>query len=99
MAELTALLVDRRSWARLLDDAFTGFLADQSPAETALCGVDDAPSTPAYTIRTAFRGGGKLGSCPGPPQPRVLHKTVKNLVPGNIKILYETHNLELKNSA
>ena len=72
LAELTALLVDRRSWARLL--------ADQSPAETALCGVDDASSIPAYTIRTAFRGVGKLGSCPGPPQPRVLHKNSKNLL-------------------
>jgi len=38
---------------------------------------------------------GKLGSCPGPPQLGGLHKNSKKIITqGNIKILFETDNLE-----
>jgi len=37
---------------------------------------------------------GKLGSCTGPPQLGGLQETVKIITEGNIKIHFETDNLE-----
>jgi len=48
-------------------------------------------------LRAGFEGGGKLGSCPVASRTKGLHKNSKKIIIyGNIKILLETDNLELK---
>jgi len=68
----------------------------QSKLARIVIGVIDGICTTMLTVlsdRVGFKGG-QTGQLPRPPQLGGLHKNSKKTYLGNIKILFETDNLE-----